>query len=85
MPYIKIVDRERLANLTNEMEKTEIKTPGELNYLLTLLTHRYLNQSVESYQAYNDVVGALEGAKLELYRRHVASYENEKIKENGDV
>jgi len=30
-------------------------------------------------------MGALEGAKLELYRRKVAIYEEEKIKENGDV
>jgi hypothetical protein len=34
---------------------------------------------------YNDVIGALECCKLELYRRMVAPYENTKIKENGDV
>lgn len=85
MPYIKIEDRERLKSFTQHMEGLEIRTPGELNYLLTLLTHTYLNSKPESYQMYNDALGALEGAKLELYRRHVALYENEKIKENGDV
>lgn len=85
MPYIKQDDRERLKPLVDCMEVTEIRTPGELNYLITMLTHRFLNQKPESYQGYNDCVGALEGAKLELYRRHVASYENDKIKENGDV
>jgi hypothetical protein len=85
MPYIKQEDRARLDGLVREMERVEIKTPGELNYLLTLLTHRFLNQKPESYQGYNDCIGALEGAKLELYRRHIASYENDKIKENGDV
>lgn len=85
MPYIKQEDRARLKPLVDAMESTEIRTPGELNYLLTLLTHKFLNQKPESYQGYNDAVGALEGAKLELYRRHVASYENDKIKENGDV
>lgn len=85
MPYIKKEDRTRLETFVQAMETVEIKSPGELNYLLTLLAHRYLNQKPESYQMYNDAVGALEGAKLELYRRHVASYENEKIKENGDV
>lgn len=85
MPYIKQEDRDKLKPLVDAMESTEIKTPGELNYLLTLLTHRFLNQKPESYQEYNDAIGALEGAKLELYRRHIASYENDKIKENGDV
>ena len=85
MPYIKKEDRERFQVFVQNLETLEIKTPGELNYLLTLMIHRYLNQKPESYQGYNDAVGAIEGAKLELYRRHVASYENDKIKENGDV
>jgi hypothetical protein len=85
MPYIKITDRERLATLVQTLESTEIRSPGELNYLITMITHRYLNQKPESYQMYNDAIGALEGAKLELYRRHVSTYEDEKIKENGDV
>ncbi len=85
MPYIKQIHREKLSELTALIEKTVIANPGELNYLLTLLTHSYLNSGPESYQTYNDAMGALEGAKLELYRRHVASYEDDKIKENGDV
>jgi hypothetical protein len=85
MPYIKREDRERLNPLIDLLEGQDIRNPGELNYILTMIVHRYLNQKPESYQMYNDAVGALEGAKLELYRRHVASYENEKIKENGDV
>jgi hypothetical protein len=39
----------------------------------------------ENYQHFNDVLGALEGAKLELYRRRIAPYEDTKIVENGDV
>ena len=31
------------------------------------------------------MIGALESAKLELYRRSIALYEDTKIKENGDV
>jgi hypothetical protein len=85
MPYIAQKDREKFSAFTQSMKDLDIKTAGELNYLLTMLTHRYLNQKPESYQMYNDAVGALEGAKLELYRRHVAPYENIKIKENGDV
>ena len=85
MPYIKKIDRERLSPLAHVIETTTISTPGELNYLLTLLTHKFLNEKPENYQSYNDAIGALEGAKLELYRRHVGPYENIKIKENGDV
>ena len=33
----------------------------------------------------NAAIGVLECAKLELYRRVVAMYEDGKIKENGDV
>jgi hypothetical protein len=85
MPYIKVEDRERLKLLVQAFETVEIRTPGELNYLLTMLTHRYLNMKAESYQMYNDAVGALESSKLELYRRHILPYEDKKIKENGDV
>jgi hypothetical protein len=85
MPYIKKEDRERFNAFTRLLEEQEIRSAGELNYLVTMITHRYLNQKPESYGMYNDAIGALEGAKLELYRRHVALYENDKIKENGDV
>jgi len=85
MPYIKKEDRERFNAFTRLLDEQDIKSAGELNYLVTMIVHRYLNQKPESYQMYNDAIGALEGAKLELYRRHIAPYENEKIRENGDV
>jgi hypothetical protein len=37
------------------------------------------------YAHINEAVGALECAKLELYRRVAAPYEDEKMKESGDV
>ena len=58
---------------------------GELNYLITSVCHRYLEEHGERYQTYADILSALEGAKLELYRRWVAPYEDRKIEENGDV
>jgi hypothetical protein len=85
MPYIAKTDRERLNPLIEVLSHQDIKSPGELNYLLTMITHKFLNQQPENYQSYNDAIGALESAKLELYRRHVAEYEQEKIKLNGDV
>lgn len=59
---------------------------GELNYLITQICLKYINGGEQlHYQDLNDVIGALEGAKLEFYRRLVAPYEDTKIKENGDV
>jgi hypothetical protein len=61
------------------------KTAGELNYSLTQVVLTYLQNNGLSYQHINDAIGALEGAKLELYRRVAAPYEDTKIAENGDV
>jgi hypothetical protein len=78
MPYIKREDRERV------LQSSEATTPGELNYLFTELIETYIRGQL-NYQRINDVIGALEGAKLEFYRRVAAPYEDSKIAENGDV
>jgi hypothetical protein len=79
MPYIKQQDRE-------ELDEWEVpKSAGDLNYVIHLEIERYLIEKGESYQTYNDILGALEGAKLELYRRRVSGYEDKKIAENGDI
>ncbi len=86
MPYIKKEDRRRLyENEASENEFVYPETAGELNYCFTMLAIRYLKQKGENYQHINDIVGALEGAKLELYRRVASPYEDQKIEENGDV
>jgi len=79
MPYIKKERREELDL------KFDPKTAGELNYVLTTQLLNYVFLNGESYQSYNDALGALEGAKLELYRRQIAPYEDVKARENGDV
>ena len=87
MPYIRKSDREFLQQITDAINFAEQvpDNPGELNYLITTLCLNYLHNNDISYRTYNDIIGALECAKLELYRRRVASYENLKISENGDV
>lgn len=79
MPYITQAEREELA------QNQPILTPGRLNYLLTALLIRFWQNSPRNYQAINNIIGAIEGAKLEFYRRIAVPYENEKIKINGDV
>ena len=78
MPYIKQELREAIR------AGGKAESPGELNYALTLLCLDYLGDAPK-YQSFNDVIGALECCKLELYRRRVAPYEDVKISENGDV
>lgn len=58
---------------------------GELNYMVSLFINRYLSQNGLNYANVNEMIGALECCKLELYRRVAAPYEDLKCKENGDV
>lgn len=78
MPYIQQDARYFIIN------GGEPGTAGELNYAITMLLRRYYDAG-PSYSRANDVLGALEGAKLEFYRRVVAPYEDKKIAANGDV
>jgi hypothetical protein len=62
------------------------ETAGELNYAITRLVDDYLiARGGIRYAHLNEVVGALECAKLELYRRVAAPYEDAKRDETGDV
>jgi hypothetical protein len=84
MPYIKQEERGRL-NPCLPPPSMAPKNAGELNYVITRLMIDYLVNNGGRYQQINDVLGALEGAKLEFYRRLAAPYEDTKITENGDV
>ncbi len=78
MPYIK--DERKKDVLVNGATNA-----GELNYLITYWINQYILDNDKKYQTFNDIMGALEGAKLEFYIRKVRPYEDIKIKENGDV
>ena len=58
--------------------------PGELNYVITTIISKWLGPT-PNYVEINAAIGVLECAKLELYRRVAAPYEDGKIAENGDV
>lgn len=79
MPYKK---PRRKAEL--DAGKAPVDT-GDLTYLFFKLAVRYITLHGVSYEVLASVVAALENTKLEFYRRHVAPYEDEKIRENGDV
>jgi len=87
MPYIKKEDRQQfkpgLRKLKGAMKNSV--TPGDLNYMITMLCLYYLERKGIKYTFLNDVHGVLNCADNELYRRVTSEYENEKIKENGDL
>lgn len=76
MPYIKESIR---------LNAPSTRTDGELNYAITCLINGYIEEHGKGYSTLNSAIGVLECAKLELYRRIVAPYEDTKIIENGDV
>lgn len=85
MPYISPEARDEFAPILEAIQKTEIGTPGNLNFLITNLCKKFLSEQRESYDRHNSIVGVLDSAKMEWYRRRVAPYEDKKIAENGDV
>lgn len=84
MPYI---DADGRAFLDPKLDDIYAHTPGELNYCITRLVDAYLNSVIDppTYGRYNEAIGVLECAKLELYRRLISPYEDQKMVENGDV
>lgn len=79
MPYIKESAKSRIAKTVDP------EHIGEVNYIITNICLDYLDKNGLKYENLNALVGVLECAKLELYRRITAKYEDIKIKENGDV
>lgn len=82
MPYI---TEERRFEIESGLLGTADVLPGDLNYMITRLVDRCLAVNGKNYTSINAAIGVLECAKLELYRRIAAPYEDEKIEENGDV
>jgi len=90
MPYIKdrdVID-EKLHPIVQYVayEADQSKLAGELNYIITrLLKSAYFIPQDAKYVDYNEAIGILECAKLELFRAFVGPYEEKKRQENGDV
>ncbi len=87
MPYISSEEREALdelvAALVTELRNGDFR--GRLNYTISSVLAGLLESNGTSYRLINDMVGVLECAKIELYRRVAIPYEDSKIVENGDV
>jgi hypothetical protein len=78
MPYI-------MKKRRQEVSESGPGEAGELTYAITMLIEKYRGRFGTKFEVIADVIGALECAKLEFYRRVTAPYEDQKIKDNGDV
>jgi hypothetical protein len=92
MPYIKQEKREfyrpeiddLVEKLTNFSSPKHIVSVGELNYVFSKILWTIFDQN-PSYTLGNGLVGCIECVKQEFIRRKLNNYEDEKIKENGDI
>ena len=87
MPYIKAGNRKKYEKILEELVKilktlSPEKIDGELNYIVTKILKEIYPLR---YFHINKAVGVLECIKLEYYRRVAAPYEDQKIKDAGDV
>lgn len=94
MPYIKQEDRQKIAsevecacygNLLDVVEYNNIDNGGDMQYAIAVMIKNFMKRKGLNYQHCQDIMGALDGASKEFYRRTVAPYEDSKIEENGDV
>lgn len=89
MPYIKQDKRdalERVISVLNgifhrDVGLSEKGFTGNLNYIL----YRIAKEHCHKYADFAAFIGELEAAKLEIYRKLVAPYEEKKEEENGSI
>lgn len=84
MPYI-AKDSRPPIELPLKEASHYIESAGDLNFAITTLCVNFLKKKGLRYVWLNTIVGVLECAKLEFYRKAAAPYEDTCIKKNGDV
>lgn len=84
MPYVSKEKRKTLAEVV-QAGHAQIVEPGDLNYVVSLLMFGLMRRLGHNYSSMNAVLGAVEAAKFEFYRRVVGPYEDLKARDNGDI
>ncbi len=85
MPYITQENRAEFEHIEEMIQDFPPTCAGDIQYMVAILIREYMRNNPYRYQTMNDVMGALNGANLEFYRRYVGPYEDECIGKNGDV
>ena len=81
MPYINSKEYRKVLDDIVEENLELFAEIGNLNYFLYKLSRKLCKR----YKNWRSFIGELEAAKLEIYRRQTAPYEDKKIEENGDI
>ena len=88
MPYIPQDKRkeleDKMEDLFSHINSSELSI-GEINFIISSILNKYMKASNFNYALCNSLIGVLECAKLELYRKVVAEYEEVKISQNGSL
>ncbi len=82
MPYIKQSERSWPDYVVRQMDTACIQANGELNYILFKYAKYHIPQNYNSIKNY---IGELNECIAEIRRRILAPYEDQKLKDNGDV
>ena len=82
MPYI---EQDSRPGFDEAIEQLKPEKAGELNYVISRICADYLARKGKKYSNLNEIMGVLSCVAKEFYRRVAAPYEDEKIKENGDI
>lgn len=87
MPYIEPESRieydSHIKALVDKLALFDFN-PGHLNYVITAIILKAW-KAAPKYATIVKLTGMLVNVKDEFYRRYAGPYEDEKIKENGDV
>lgn len=90
MPYLTEEDKhkvgvevDRLTDYTNNLDIQNLA--GHINYINFIVVRRWISKNGKKYFVFAAILGTLICCVLEIYRRLVAPYEEEKIKSNGDA
>ena len=71
------------AIFTNEANGVGVA--GQVNFIISVLVNSLWQGTKANYAGLNELMGAIECAKLEIYRRLAGPYEEKAAKRNGDV
>ena len=86
MPYIPQVTRAVIKDCLAEDSLNWVPSnAGDLNFVVSTFIANYIRANGCKYAVLNEMIGALECAKLELNRVIIGPYEDLKIQENGPV
>lgn len=88
MPYIDNATRQlldpSLDGVACRIAKIVSARPGDMNYAISALIRKVYGEKLK-YHEINEIIGVLECAKEEFYRRRAGPYEDKKILDNGDL